>query len=205
MGSTMLPVVPYDETPSSRLITRFLHEWRQGDATALDRLTEHLYAELRRLAGAILAGHSTNQTVQPTVLVHELYFRLPAVQEIDWESRAHFLNVAARIMRNILVDFARKRSALKRGGLSDRVRVDPPSDDPALDVDVLAVHDALNRFAEQHPRQARVVELRFFGGLTAEETVEVLQVTGMDSSLRTVERDWAFARAWLERQIAGNR
>ncbi len=194
-----------DETPVSQVITRSLREWRQGDETALDRLTEHLYAELRRLAGAIVAGHSPNQTVQPTVLVHELYFRLPAVQEIDWESRAHFLNVAARIMRNILVDFARKRNATKRGGAAVRVLIDPPSDDPALDVDVLSVHEALNRFAGQHPRQARVVELRFFGGLTAEETVQVLQITGMESSLRTVQRDWAFARAWLESQIVGSK
>src|SRR5581483_3138202 len=119
------------------------------------------------------------------------------------QSRAQFLNVAAKMMRNILVDHARRRNAAKRGGEAVRVTVDPQMEDPALQVDVLLIHETLERFAEQYPRQARVVELRFFGGLTAEETSEVLRATGGDGSLRTVERDWTFARAWLHDAIAG--
>lgn len=184
------------------LITRHLQDWRGGDEAALTRLTDEVYRELRHLAGAILSGHAPNQTIQPTVLVHELYFQLPGVQQIDWQSRAHFLNVAAKMMRNILVDHARKRQAAKRGGGEHMVIVEAlKSDDPALHVDVLLVNETLERFSERYPRQARVVELRFFGGLTAEETSEVLKATGTESSLRTVERDWTFARAWLEREI----
>ena len=183
------------------MITRSLQQWREGDEGALARLTEDVYSELRRLAGGILAGHTPNQTVQPTMLVHELYFQLPRVQDFDWQRRAQFFNVAARMMRNILVDYARKRAAAKRGGGTEKLLVDPPSDDPALRIDVLLIHHALDRFAEHYPRQARVVELRFFGGLTAEETAQVLTSTGMESSLRTVERDWAFARAWLESKV----
>lgn len=186
---------------SRDLITRSLREWRAGDAAALERLTREVYSELRRVAGAIMAGHSPNQTLQPTVLVHELYFQLPNVREIDWESRAHFINIAARMMRNILVDYARKRRAAKRGGDAAEIAVEPASEDPAFRLDVLRVNEALDRFAEGYPRQARVVELRFFGGLTAEETVAVLKGTGAESSLRTVERDWKFARAWLEGKL----
>ncbi len=183
------------------MITHSLQEWREGDEGALARLTEGVYSELRRLAGGILAGHTPNQTVQPTMLVHELYFQLPRLQHFDWQHRAQFFGVAARMMRNILVDYARKRAAAKRGGSAEKVVVDPPSDDAALRIDVLLVNHVLDQFAVHYPRQARVVELRFFGGLTAEETAQVLTATGMESSLRTVERDWTFARAWLEHRI----
>ena len=182
-------------------ITEWLQNWRRGDAEALERLTESIYSELRRLAAGSLWREGSEGTIQPTALVHELYFQLPGVQHFDWQSRAHFLNVAAKMMRNILVDHARKRRAAKRGGGAGHHRTDPIVHDPALDIDVLLVHEALERFTGGYPRQARVVELRFFGGLTAEETLEVLNATGDPSSLRTVERDWTFARAWLQNAI----
>jgi RNA polymerase sigma factor (TIGR02999 family) len=158
---------------------------------------------LRRLAGAAMAGQAGRRTIQPTALVHELYFQLPGVQHFDWQNKAHFLNVAAKMMRNILAEHARKRQAAKRGGgLVATIVVDPQFQDSALSLDVLLVHQALDRFSGSYPRQARVVELRFFGGLSAEETSDVLTATtGAETSLRTVERDWAFARAWLEDAI----
>jgi RNA polymerase sigma factor (TIGR02999 family) len=178
-------------------ITKSLQEWRKGDTDALSRLTTAVYRELRRLAGSVMLSQSRNRTIQPTALVHELYLHLPGVQHIDFQSRAQFLNVAAMMMRNILVDHARKRHALKRGGRDTPMVLDSNIADPAFRVDVLEVHEALERFARKFPRQAKVVELRFFGGLTVAETVEVLAVTGEDSSPRTVERDWMFSKAWL--------
>jgi RNA polymerase sigma factor (TIGR02999 family) len=182
-------------------ITEYLAEWREGDELALDRLTTAVYRELRRLAAAAMSGQIGKRTIQPTALVHELYLQLPGVQHFDWQNRAHFLNVAAKMMRNILTGHARKRQAAKRGGGLEITFSDPQGDDPALSLDVLQVHQALDRFSGAYPRQARVVERRFFGGLSAEETREVLTATGVESSLRTVERDWAFARAWLEDSI----
>lgn len=128
----------------------------------------------------------------------------PACSIWIWQSRAHFLGVAARIMRNILVDHARKRHAAKRGGGMAPVIVDAQVDDPALKTDVLVINDALDRMSAHYPRQSRVVELRFFGGLTTEETCEVLTATGLECSQRTVERDWTFARAWLQNAIGPN-
>jgi len=199
---TMPPHIPdaipgAESTPGA--ITKCLQEWRTGDNGALDRLAPEVYSELRRLAGAVMSGQG-EQTIQPTALVHELYFRLPGVQHFDWESRAHFLNVSARMMRNILVDHARKRHAAKRGSAVS-VTLEQATHDPALHVDVLLVNEALERFSASYPRQARVVELRFFGGLTADEAVEVLNATGDETSLRSVERDWRFARAWLHNAI----
>ena len=176
-------------------------DWRKGDEEALDRLTIAVYRELRRLAGAVMAGQAGYRTIQPTALVHELYFQLPGVRHFDWQSRAQFLNVAAKMMRNILVDHARKRHAAKRGGGASPVVVETIFEDSAMNVDVLLVHEALERFTGEYPRQARVVELRFFGGLSVEETSQALTATGVESSLRTVERDWTFARAWLEDSI----
>ena len=124
-----------------------------------------MYRELRRLAAASLRGESRGQTLQPTALVHELYFQLPDVQHIDWQSRGQFLNVAAKMMRNILVDHARKRRAAKRGGGAHQTDGQPGLEDGALDIDVLLVHESLDRLADDYPRHARVVELRFFGGL----------------------------------------
>ncbi|HEX5229574.1 MAG TPA: ECF-type sigma factor, partial [Bryobacteraceae bacterium] len=174
---------------------------RNGDESALSELTTAVYRELHRVAAALFAGEAAGRTLQPTALVHELYLQLPGVQHIDWQSRAQFLNVAAKMMRNILVDHARKRHAAKRGHGWEPVIVDPAIEDRALRADVLVINDALERFSEVYPRQSRVVELRFFGGLTSEETAQVLSGTGVECSLRTVERDWTFARAWLQNAI----
>jgi RNA polymerase sigma factor (TIGR02999 family) len=143
-----------------------------------------------------------DHTLQPTALVHELYLQLPDMQQFDWKSRAQFYSVAARMMRNILVDHARRRNAAKRGGGEKPVTL--PDIGKAVNLDVLMVNDALDRFAVEHARQAQVVELRFFGGLTAEETAEVLRQQGVECSLRTVERDWRLARAWLQDAITGS-
>jgi RNA polymerase sigma factor (TIGR02999 family) len=183
-------------------ITRHLLEWRAGDEAALTRLTDEIYSELRRLAGAVLGSRAGFRSFQPTELVHELYFKLPALQNIDWQGRAHFLNLAAQVMRRIVIDCARKLQAAKRGGMPVTLSFQPAVKDPALDVDVLLVHDALGRFAADYPRQAHVLELRFFGGLTTEETSEVLRASGHEASSRTVERDWTFSKAWMQNAIA---
>jgi len=184
---------------SGAAITHWLRRWHEGDTIALTQLTDAVYQELRRLAALSFLGESGARTIQPTALVHELYLQLPGVQGIDWQSRAQFLSVASKMMRNILVDHARKRRAGKR------TPPDPESWPDARasleEVDALSVHQALERFADKFPRQAQVVELRFFGGLTTEQTVEVLKASGQDSSIRTVERDWTFARAWLQNAI----
>ena len=196
--------MPENSLPDSSpgVITQCLQDWQKGDADALSRLTTAVYYELRRVAAAILAGRQGTGIVQPTVLVHELYLQLPGVQQFDWQGRAQFLNVAAKMMRNILVDYARMQNAAKRGGGATQVALENlPSHDPGLQVDVLEVHRLLDVFSAEFPRQARVVELRFFGGLTEEETSDVLQVTGVKSSARTVARDWAFAKAWLQRGL----
>ena len=184
------------------VITRHLLDWRSGDTTALDRLTDAVYRELRRLASAVLNSNAGIRSLQPTELVHELYLQLPALQAVDWEGRAHFLNLSAHIMRTILIDCARKLQAAKRGGRPVTLPFDAARSDPALEVDVLLVHEAMDRFAADYPRQAQVLELRFFGGLTAEETSDVLRAAGRETSLRTVERDWTFAKAWMQNAIA---
>ncbi|MCX6602415.1 MAG: ECF-type sigma factor [Acidobacteria bacterium] len=189
-----------NSTPVAGNMTKFLRQWRAGDDAALERLTAEVYGELRRLAGSVLARHPANPTVQRTSLVHELYLQLPNAQEIDWQSRAHFLNVAAKMMRNILVDHARKRKALKRGVVIP-LETDIGVLDRATQIDILLVDNALAQFAASFPRQARVVELRFFGGLTVAETVDVLKAMDIECSARTVERDWTFARAWLQNSI----
>jgi RNA polymerase sigma-70 factor, ECF subfamily len=189
-----------EPTPAGNM-TKCLREWRDGDEEALVRLTTQVYSELRRLAASVMSNQSRERTIQPTALVHELYFQLPEVRHFDWQSRAHFLNVAAKMMRNILVDHARKRQTAKRGGGLMVTMSDAPVHDAALNIDVLQVHEALDKLVGEYPRQARVVELRFFGGLSVEETSEVLKLTGLETSARTVERDWTFARAWLEDAI----
>jgi len=183
-------------------ITSLLLRWRHGDQAALPEITDAVYQELRRLAGAMFRQEAEHHTLQPTALVHELYLQLPDMQAFDWKSRAQFFSVAARMMRNILVDHARRRRAAKRGGGDKPITL--PEMGRSFNLDVLMVNDALERFATEHARQAQVVELRFFGGLTADETTEVLRQQGVDCSLRTVERDWRFARAWLQDAIAGS-
>lgn len=184
-------------------ITQWLVRWRDGEEQALDHLTRLVYAELRRLAASILCRESASagNTLEATALVHELYLRLDATRGIDWKCRGQFFAIAAKVMRRILVDHARKRIAVKRGGGPAVVSID----DDAIEIrgpDVIRVDASLSRLAKEHPRQAAVVELRFFGGLTAEETAEALQASGEEVSLRTVERDWRFARAWLQNELA---
>jgi len=181
-------------------ITKLLLRWRHGDDAVLPFITDAVYLELRRMAGGMFRNEPEDHTLQATALVHELYLQLPDMQEFDWKSRAQFYFVAARMMRNILVDHARRRRAAKRGGGDKPVTLVDVGG--AFSPDVLMVHEALQRFAGAHERQAQVVELRFFGGLTSEETVEVLRQQGMECSLRTVERDWRFARAWLQEALS---
>jgi RNA polymerase sigma factor (TIGR02999 family) len=181
-------------------ITHWLVRWGQGDEKALDRLTRLVYAELRHLAAAILENERTGHTLQPTALVHELYLHLDGARSVDWKCRGQFFAISAKVMRRILLDHARRRIAAKRNA-GDFISLDGE----ALQVpgpDIIQVDMALGRLAREHPRQAAVVELRFFGGLTAEETVEALNSSGEDVSLRTVERDWRFSRAWLQGELA---
>ena len=186
-------------------ITEWLVRWRDGDEDALEGLTRLVYADLRRMAAKLLRAERPNHTLQPTALVHELYTDLSAIKPpfIDWRCRGQFFAVAAHQMRQILVDYARKRSAQKRGNGYLSSHFSGPGRD-ALNVrgfNVMEVDVALNRLAQEHPRQALVVEMRFFGGLTTEETVDAIRASGEDVSLRTVERDWRFSKAWLQREF----
>jgi RNA polymerase sigma factor (TIGR02999 family) len=184
-------------TRSSQGITQLLERWSQGDEEALDQLMPLVYDELHRLAGAYLRSERREHTLQPTALVNEAYLKLVRQRNIQWQNRAQFFGVAAQLMRRILVDHARANYAEKRGG--DRVNVSLKNigafgTQPTTDV--LALHDVLNRLAEIDPDQSRIVELRFFGGLTIEEAAEVMQV-----SHSTVEREWKIAKAWLKREL----
>jgi len=173
--------------------TRLLREWADGDSAALRRLTPRVYRELRRMAGHFMRNESPGRTLQATALVHEAYLKLIEVDNVDWQHRAHFFAVAAQIMRRILLDAARKRGAGKRGGHANRLNLD---EIPDLASDrgsqLIALDEALTRLADIDARKARVTELRFFGGLSVEETATVLHI-----SPDTVMRDWKFARAWL--------
>jgi RNA polymerase sigma factor (TIGR02999 family) len=178
-------------------ITGLLLKWSGGDATALEQLMPLVYDELRRLAVRYMRRERANHSLQPTALVNEAYLRLVDQQKVEWQSRAQFYGLAARLMRNILVDHARSRQAAKRGG--EQFRVSFESDhqghvDP--EIEFLAVHEALERLAGFDAKKAEIVELRFFGGLSIEETAEVLGV-----GHATVERDWKLARAWLRREL----
>jgi RNA polymerase sigma factor (TIGR02999 family) len=177
-------------------ITALLHEWRRGNRAALDRLMPLVYDELRALARRHLRAERHGVTLQPTAVVHEAYLRLVGA-DVAWEDRAHFFGVASRLMRQVLVDHARARQAKKRGGNATRVDLtgaDPSSSPPP--VDVLALHEALDRLAAVDATSERIVEMRYFGGLTVEETAKVLAM-----SPATVKRDWDAARAWLLREI----
>lgn len=186
--------------PRSSTETQLLLAWTAGDRRALDQMLPLVYDELHRLAAGYLARERPDHTLQPTALVHEAFLRLINQREIDWKNRAQFLGVAAGLMRRILVNHARDRAAAKRGGERERVSlslVEVPSGGP--DVDLIALEDALERLATLDERKAKVVELRFFGGLSTEEVAEVLGV-----SRATVEREWSFARAWLFDALGGN-
>jgi RNA polymerase sigma factor (TIGR02999 family) len=171
--------------------------WRQGNQAAFEELIPLVYDELRRLAHRQLRGERTNHTLQTAELVHETYLRLVDSSRVQWQNRAHFLAVAAQSMRRILVDAARSRQSLKRGGEQTRVALDAElTIAGAPNVDVVALDDALESLSRMDQRRSRVVELRFFGGLTVEETAAVLDV-----SPETVMRDWKVAKAWLFKQL----
>ena len=178
-------------------ITRLLVEWKGGDRAALDVLMPLVYQELHKLAGRYLGRERTGHTLQTTALVHEAYLRLVDQKDAQWQNRSHFFAMAATQMRRVLVDYARSRHMAKRGGGAQQVELDEAlvvSDERAGDV--VALDDALKALAEFDERKSRMVELRFFGGLSIEETAEVLGV-----SPGTVMRDWTLAKAWLQREI----
>jgi RNA polymerase sigma factor (TIGR02999 family) len=187
-------------------VTRLLLRWSEGDASALDRLLPVIYGELRRIASSQIRRERPDHTLAPTALVHELYLRLVDQRRATWQHRAQFFGVAAQLMRRILVDHARERQATKRGGSATRVSLEYALEESEAAgaahgsdaLEVLAVDEALNRLARLDADQARIVELRFFAGLTVEETAHLL-----NRSPRTIKREWRLARAWLYRELRG--
>jgi RNA polymerase sigma factor (TIGR02999 family) len=179
-------------------ITQILIESRANDASTSARLAEALYPELRRLAASLMRRERRHHTLQPTALVSEAFVRLVDQTSIAWTDRAHFLGVAARVMRQVLVDHARRHAAAKRGGHLKQVTLDDRVGGGQHPVDILVVNDALDRLAANDPRAARVVEMRVFGGLTVEEVAAVV-----GTSARTVDGDWRVARLWLARELGG--
>lgn len=178
-------------------VTQLLLRWSQGDRAALDELMPLVEGELGRLAHNYLRRERPNHTLQPTALVNEAYLRLVGQKNTKWQNRAQFFGVAAKLMRRILVDHARARRAAKRGGANYRITLSHPQDlHGQPDVTLLAVHEALTELAQLDRQQERIVELRFFGGLTIEDTAEVLAISDA-----TVEREWKMARAWLWQRL----
>jgi RNA polymerase sigma factor (TIGR02999 family) len=183
---------------TTRNVTRLLVNWGKGDQSALDELTPLVYDELRRLAGYYLKSERPDHTLQSTELVHEAYLRLVDQQSVQWQNRAHFLGIAAQMIRRILVDHARRRQAAKRG--ADPVKLELDEAVAAAgprDFDLVALDEALENLARLDEQQSRVVELRFFAGLSIEETAEALRI-----SPATVKRDWTTAKAWLYRDLS---
>jgi RNA polymerase sigma factor (TIGR02999 family) len=182
-------------------VTELLVAWGNGNQRALEALAPRIQHELHRLASHYMAGERPGHVLQATALVNEAFLRLVDWQHIEWNSRAHFFAVAAQLMRRILVDFARSRRRAKRGGHAVEVSLSHAANTPQMeDVDVIALDDALKSLEELDARQSRVVELRFFGGLSLEDTAEALHV-----SVGTVRRDWTLARAWLFRELSSKR
>jgi len=185
--------------PPTQEVTELLRAWSAGDGKALEKLAPLVYEELHRTAHRYMAREQTGHTLQTTALVNEVYMRLVKVRDVNWQDRGHFFAVCARMMRRILTDFARSRRYLKRGGEAAHIpfeeelspRIEPNADIAALD-------DALNALSSIDPRKGQVVELRFFGGLSVEETAQVLGV-----SIDTVQRDWRLAKVWLMRELSG--
>jgi RNA polymerase sigma factor (TIGR02999 family) len=186
-----------ERPPNSLEITQLLVAWGKGDETALDQLIPAVYGELRRIAGNFMRRQNPGNTLQASALVNEAFLRLVDSNKVNWQSRTHFFAVSAQLMRRVLVDAARRRNSQKRGG--DRLRV---TLDDRIDVsnenetDLVALDEAMTRLAQLNPRHSRIVELRYFGGLTEEQVAETLSV-----SARTVRRDWSVARAWLYREL----
>lgn len=183
--------------PPSHEVTALLRAWSQGDDQALQKLMPLVYGELHQAARRHMAGERLSHTLQPTALIHEVYLRLVDAQSIQIQDRSHFLALCARLMRQILTDFARSRHYQKRGGAAPHLALDEAVLRPeAADPDLVAVDDALSQLAAIDPRKSQVVELRFFGGLSVEETAEALKV-----SPETVMRDWKLAKVWLLREL----
>jgi RNA polymerase sigma-70 factor (ECF subfamily) len=179
-------------------VTALLHDLEKGDRKAASRLIPIVYSELRHLAAHYMRGERPGQTIQPTELVHEAYLRLVRQERIDWQGQTHFFAMAATSMRRILVERARGKKAEKHGGGGEKIQLDEAlAFSPNKPTDVIAIDEALNRLAELSPRQSRIVELRFFGGLKVDEIAKIERV-----SPRTVKQDWRLARAWLHREIA---
>jgi RNA polymerase sigma factor (TIGR02999 family) len=175
-------------------------DYTSGDRAALDEMLPLVYAELRRLAAFSLRRERPGHTLQPTALVHEAYVRLVDQRDVDWRNRAQFFGLAAEMMRRILINYALEKQAAKRGGGAHRVTLSEVANVfGPLDLDLLALNRAMEQLAEIDPRKSRLVELKFFGGLTIEEIAEVMGI-----STATVEREWAFARSWLYRTITGD-
>ena len=188
-----------DRAPSPN-ITTLLRAWGDGDQSALDQLTPLVYQELHSLARRQMSRENEGHTLQATALIHEVYLRLVDFQSVQWQDRAHFFAVCARLMRRILIDFARSHDSLKRGGDDRRVTLDEGLIlSPDVPAQLMDLEQALTKLALNDPRKSSVVELRFFGGLTVNETAEVLKV-----SPDTVMRDWSMARAWLLREMDGS-
>ena len=179
-------------------VTQILKDWSGGSEDASARLMPLVYEELRRLAREYIRRERADHTLQATALVHEAYLRMVDEKDVTWKDRAHFYGIAARLMRRILVDHARAHNAAKRGGLEQKLALDEARDLPAPGpTDLVALDGALEDFAKTYPRKSEVVELKFFGGLEANEIAEVLQV-----SEKTVLRDWSFAKLWLCRELS---
>jgi len=179
-------------------VTRILRDWSEGSEEASARLMPLVYGELRRLAREYLRRERADHTLQATALVHEAYVRMVEEKTVTWKDRAHFYGIAARLMRRILVDHARAHNAAKRGGLEQKLSLDEARDLPAPGgTDLVALDGALENLAKTYPRKSEVVQLKFFGGLEANEIAEVLQV-----SEKTVLRDWSFAKLWLCRELS---
>ena len=180
-------------------ITQLLREWANGAPSALETLTPLVYAELRRLAGSYMRNEAPGHTLQPTALVHEAFLRMVARDAPDCQNRSHFYGVAAHLMRQILIDHARTRHAGKRGGGKANISLEENLIvSREREADLVALDDALERLSALDPRKTQVVELRFFGGLSVDESAEVLKVSEV-----TVRRDWQFAKAWLVRELGG--
>lgn len=180
-------------------VTQLLASWSKGDRGALERLTPLVYGELKRLAGRYLRRERPGHTLQATALVHEAFLRLVDQRNVEWQNRAHFFGVAAQLIRRILVDHARGRMAAKRGANAVKLSLEDVVETPRQrPLDLVALDDALDALAKMDPQQSRIVELRFFAGLSIEETAEVLRI-----SPATVKRDWTAAKAWLYRDLSG--
>ena len=187
-----------EKTPPEQDVSTLLRAWSDGDQAALDHLTPIVYSELRRLAGYYMGRERSGHSLQATALVNEAYLKLVDCKRMRWENRAHFFAVSAKLMRRILVDHARRHN-LKRGGGVQHVALEDSAIAGATpDEDLVALDQAMHALAQIDPRKAQVVELRFFGGLSVEESAEVLKVSQI-----TVMRDWSTARAWLYREING--